>query len=191
MVKSFEEICKEKYLKFLRDHNVVVEDEHTFEFRKRLLEGINLNKTETVQCVAGIASASLGFNVRKGLLLATNERILLLLKKGLRGTEISTFYYNRISSIGYKSTMTISDVMIYTDGDKEQKFNTEKPEVISSILQNLLNAYKNNSHILVETSHSNDKSDIVEKLERIFQLKQAGALSEVEYEELKKNIINN
>jgi hypothetical protein len=193
MENSIKEACREKFLKHVKENNITLEDNHTFENSSRLLDGIVLNGSENVESVASIMTASIGLNRRNGLMVATNDRVFLLFKKGLGGSEINTFYYNRISSIGCKSTMTLSDVMIYTDGEKEQTFNTRKPEIVSAILQNLLNNYKNKSNqqvVIQQVVGSTNEEDIVSKLERVFNLKRDGAISDEEYEIMKKKIIN-
>lgn len=193
MENSIKEICREKYLKHLNENNITFEDNNTFENSSRLLDGVVLNESEKIESVVSIMTSSIGFNRRNGLMVATNERILLFFKKGIGGSEINTFYYNRISSIGYKSTMTLSEVMIYTDGEKEQTFHTRKPEIVAAILQNSLNNYKNNLNqqvVVKQVVESTNEEDIISKLERIFNLKQAGAISDEEYEIMKKKIIN-
>ena len=195
------ELSKEKYLNFINEAKVSLEDKLTFETRKSLLNHVDIRDNEIIECVAGIATASIGMNRRVGLLVATNNRIIMVFKKGLLGYDLDAFYYNMISNFGVRSTMTLNDVIISTTGDKDRSFYCGNPSALVSILQELMNRCVNPNYIPadrtetpvkkdLEESNSLSEEDIISKLERLFTLKQNGAISEEEYNILKLKIIN-
>lgn len=176
------EASKQLFLAIAKKHTLP-QDHGTFEGRKHLLTHVILFESEELKLVTGVKSASVGMKVRDGLLIATSQRLILVFKKGLMNSEMVVFPYEKISTIGYKSSFSLMDVIVHVQGGNEQKFAAFRCELISQELQQLVNAFK---HPKPQTK----EEDVVGKLERLYKLKETGAITTEEYEKTKQGILN-
>lgn len=189
MNKKLIEECKQAFLSFIeKSSSSLDKNKNAFDERKILLNNIDIKKDEKVKCVAPIHTGNWGVT-RNGLLVATNTRIFVLFKKGLVGADVHTFYYKRIASIDYKKTLLSPELTLSTNGDKELTFACHSPDTLG----NLLREYMEDS---IEESENQNQSQkvpndyILEQLEKLFKLKESGAISEDEFVTFKQKVLN-
>lgn len=187
--KKIVEMCRDSYLDFSsKSSSSLDKNIEEFDNRKELIKNIDIKDNEIIKCVASIYTGNWGIT-RRGLLVATNTRIFVLFNKGLAGAEVHTFYYKRISSIDYKKSFLSPELTISTNGDKELTFACFSPDTLGKLLRESMEDSLNDEEKRNETKNSS--TDIIGQLEKLHKLKETGAISEEEYGELKRQLINN
>lgn len=181
-------IYKQAFLKYAeKSNNPIDKNIDTFESRKRLLTAIDIENKEIIKCIAPIYTGNWGAN-RSGFLVATNKRIFILFKKGLVGKDIHIFYYKNISSIDYQNTFFTPEITISTNGDKELTFSTHSPNVLGNLLRDFMEDSFNEFDHQLDTNKIY-KNDNLEQIEKLFKLKESGAITEDEFITLKQQVI--
>lgn len=177
-------VFEDKFNEFKKLASSSYDKKEEFSYCDRFIKHINLNANENVKIVAPITSKSVGI-IRDGLLVATNRRILIALNKGFDGINVHTFHLKKISSIDYKMTFLYKEVCISTDGDKDFTFASNSPDTLNNELRLLLDESFSDK---LDPNFNKDES--LEKIEKLFELKESGAIDEAEFKVLKTKIIN-
>lgn len=122
-----------------------------------------------------------------GIVVATNER-LLIIDKGITGSlKVEDFPYSKINSIQFKTGMLMGEIEIFSSGNKAKIDNIDK-----KLVRNLAEHVR--SKITSGDSHDSkppiQENDIITKLERLAKLKEQGILTEEEFNEQKKKLLS-
>lgn len=183
------EECKEAFLTFIDESSSFLDkNSNVFDERKDLINNIDVNDNEKIRCVAPIHTGNWGIT-RSGLLIATNTRIFVLFKQGIAGADIHTFYYERISSIDNKKSFLSPELTISTNGKKALAFSCFSSDTLGNFLREYMEDSLNEME--KQSESQNELNRDLEKIGKIFELKEQGAISDEEYNTLKQKYINN
>ena len=125
------------------------------------------------------------YNNGNGILVSTNRR-LIFVDKGL-GLKVEDFPLDKISSIQYEVGLALGKVKIHTSGNVATIINVNKvlamkfSEFVRDKISNLSN----------KPNAINIQPTVLDQLEKLAVLKDKGILSEEEFIEQKKKILQN
>ncbi|QQU04006.1 PH domain-containing protein [Myroides odoratus] len=123
-----------------------------------------------------------------GLAIVTNKRIIFY-RKSIIGTETKEeLPLNKVSSTSYRKGLLLSSVAIISSNNEALIDNCNKiqSKVFNNTIQLLINTSKEETNTNPYTLKNND----LDELEKLFDLKQKGAITEEEFALLKNKIIN-
>jgi hypothetical protein len=133
-----------------------------------------------------ISGALSGTNT--GLLVITNKRLFFLDKKIIGGVEIEEFGYDKISSISHSKGMLTGKIKIHVSGNDADIHTHDKkhtPKVVETIKENMENLKQSNQ----APTPTNDNS-VINELKELNNLKDAGILTDEEFQAQKTKILN-
>lgn len=128
-----------------------------------------------------------------GVLVATNKRVIYV-SKVLFNITIEEFYYNKISSVQYKNTLTSGELEMFFSGTwfrfhfhtltkpQGQKLANYIKEQINDLTNTLSKPVINQTTIVTQL-------DPIDQLEKLAHLKEKGIISEEEFNAKKKQIL--
>ncbi len=123
-------------------------------------------------------------SVRKGVLAATNNRVVFYAKKML-GYDMEIFPYSNISSIEMGKGIMGHKISFFASGNKVTMKWIKKGEV-----DKLVEIVKSRIGKKEPTAKTEDKSSIYDDIERLGELKEKGIVSEEEFESKKKELLS-
>lgn len=125
----------------------------------------------------------------KGIVVATDRRAIFI-DKGLISLTVEDFPYERISSIEYHTGMLLGSITIYTSGNKAEIKQVPKAEVrpFAEFLRARISAPTPVANVAQPVPAAN--SDRVTQLERLASLKSQGILTEDEFEQEKRKVLD-
>jgi len=126
-----------------------------------------------------------------GILVATNKRLIFIDKSLLGKLRVEDFPYDKISSIQYQAGWIYGNITIYSSGNKAKIGNIDKKQTgnFAEYIRARISGSK--EHASAPTPHTAVSSDdVISKLEKLANLKERGILSEEEFLEQKKKILN-
>ncbi len=131
------------------------------------------------------------YNNGNGILVATNKRLVFIDKGLIFGLKVEDFPYDKISSIQYETGLIFGKLTIFTTGNKAIIDNVIKSNVRTfgdwvraRISKSVENAIKSNQTISVS------QLDLVEQLTKLAKLKEAGILTEEEFQLQKTKLLS-
>lgn len=133
------------------------------------------------QMVQGVYGEALG------VLAATNKR-LVFVDKGLLRMRVEDFPYDRISSIEYKTGMMMGSIIIYASGNKSEIKHVAKDQC-----QGFANYVR--ARTTAPSAHASAPAPAataspVDELERLAKLRDAGVLTDQEFEAEKQRVLS-
>lgn len=126
------------------------------------------------------------YNGGNGILVATNKRLVFVDKKMIFGIRVEDFPYDRITNIKYETSLLYGKLTIYT---------AAKKAVIDQVTKSSVRSFGDwiRARISPATGNVLDRdsgqADSIAKLERLVKLKAEGILSEDEFIEQKRRIL--
>ena len=141
-----------------------------------------------VQIIQGI------YNGRNGVLVATDRRLIFLDKGFLFGLKVEDFPYDKITSIKYELGILMGEITIFCSGNRAEIGYVEKDkarifaESVRARISSQSSQVGTVSHRRLDSSLSSD--DAISKLERLASLKSSGIITEEEFIEQKRRILN-
>ena len=128
------------------------------------------------------------YNDSKGILVATNQR-LLFLDKGFMSFKMEDFSYDKITSIESKTGMLEGEITIYASGNKEEIKSI--PKDLTRPFADFLGAKVSRSSkpSLPSSETSSPSVSIADELEKFAALRDRGILSEAEFAEQKARLL--
>lgn len=121
----------------------------------------------------------------QGVLISTNSRLVFIDKGLIYGLKVEDFPLDKISSIQYETGLIFGKVKIYTSGNTAVIDNIEKTSArkFAEFVRNKLSQPKELQ------LQGTPQIDIFEKIEKLAKLKESGILSEEEFMEQKKKLL--
>lgn len=125
------------------------------------------------------------YNNGQGLLVSTDRRLLFIDKGLIYGLKVEDFPLDKISSIQYETGMMFGKIKIHTTGniaiiDYLDKSSCRK---FAEFVRDKLSKPKEMLH------QSSEQPDIISQIEKLARLKENGILTEDEFKEQKKKLL--
>jgi hypothetical protein len=123
-------------------------------------------------------------NKNNGVLLATDRRVIFIDKEFLYGLKVEGFPLNKINSIQYETSLMLGTIKIHTSGriveiDGVGKHYARKfCETVTSFMSRPK-----------QESISSSEPTVLDQLEQLGKLKENGVLTEEEFNEQKKKLL--
>ena len=116
---------------------------------------------------------------------STNRRLIFIDKGLLYGLKVEDFPLDKITSIQYETGLIFGEVKIHTSANiaKIEQVDKNTARKFAEFVREKLSQPKNNA-----TTNSS-QPDIIEQIERLAKLKESGILSEEEFIEQKKKLL--
>lgn len=126
------------------------------------------------------------FNNGQGILVSTNRRLVFIDKGLLYGLKVEDFPLDKITSIQYETGLILGKVKIHTSSNIANIDNVEKNAArkFAEFVRNKLSEPKT-----VTTLQNNSEPNALEQLEKLGKLKESGIISEDEFNEQKKKLL--
>lgn len=120
-----------------------------------------------------------------GILVSTNRRLIFIDKGLIYGLKVEDFPLDKISSIQYETGLVLGKIKIHTSGNIATIDNIEKSSArrFAEFVSNKLSQPK-------ETQiQNNSQPDIYDRLEKLAKLKEKEIITEEEFVEQKKKLL--
>ncbi|VXC12214.1 Short C-terminal domain-containing protein [Flavobacterium sp. 9R] len=126
------------------------------------------------------------YNNGQGILVSTNRRLIFVDKGIIFGLKVEDFPLDKISSIQYETGLLLGSIKIFTTGNVAKIDNVEKSSAksFSEFVRDKLSQPKE-----VITSTIISEPSILDQLEKLAKLKESGILTEDEFFEQKKKLL--
>lgn len=140
-----------------------------------------LASTETID---NIAQGS--YNNGQGILVSTNRRLIFVDKGMVFGLKVEDFPLDKISSIQYETGLLLGSIKIFTTGNIAKIDNVEKSSAknFAEFVRDKLSQPKE-----VVTNTIISEPNVLDQLEKLAKLKENGILTEDEFIEQKKKLL--
>ena len=126
------------------------------------------------ECIKGIARGL--YKSRKGILVATTDRVIFFDKGWLWGSRVEEFRYDKITSVEYSTGLIGGEIIIYAAG------NATKIDMVPNIFcQPFAEAVRKIISTSAPTKSADNSEDFLSKLERLAKLRSDGLLTEEEF----------
>lgn len=129
------------------------------------------------------------YNSGLGILVATNKRLIFIDKGLVYGLKVEDFPYDKITSIQYKTGLLMGEITIFASGNKADISQIEKKRTrnFAEYVRARITASK--EHASMPLLPLKEKEDVIIQLERLARLKEQGILTEEEFMEQKRKIL--
>jgi len=126
------------------------------------------------------------YNNGQGILVSTNRRLVFVDKGLLYGLKVEDFPLDKITSIQYETGMVFGKVKIHTSGNTANIENVDKNSArkFAEFIRNKLSEPK------PTVITSKPEPDVLEQLAKLGKLHESGILSEQEFSEQKKKLLD-
>ncbi len=128
------------------------------------------------------------YNNGSGILVSTNRRLIFIDKGLLYGLKVEDFPHDKISSIQYETGLLLAKIKIHTSGNIALIDNVEKSSArqFSEFVRDYISQPKQQEQIVVQTP---SETSILDQLEKLGKLKEMGILTEEEFSDQKKKLL--
>ena len=126
------------------------------------------------------------YNNGQGILVSTNRRLLFVDKGMLYGLKVEDFPLDKISSIQYETGLLLGGIKIHTSGNIAKIENVEKASARSfaEFVRDKLSQPKEQTSTTIVS-----EPNVLDQLEKLAKLKELGILSDEEFSEQKKKLL--
>jgi hypothetical protein len=126
------------------------------------------------------------YNKGQGILVSTDRRLLFIDKGMIFGLKVEDFALDKISSIQYETGLFLGEIKIHTSGNIAKIENVEKATArsFSEFVRNKLSQPK-----ATITNIINSEPNVLDQLEKLAKLKENGILTEEEFIDQKKKLL--
>lgn len=127
------------------------------------------------------------YNKGQGILVSTNKRLLFIDKGMLYGLKIEDFPLDKITSIQYETGLLLGGIKIHTSGNNAKIENVEKASARSfaEFVRDKLSQPNDNPTTTIVS-----EPNVLDQLEKLAKLKENGILSNEEFNEQKKKLLD-
>jgi hypothetical protein len=127
------------------------------------------------------------YNKGRGILVSTNRRLVFIDKGFLYGLKVEDFPLDKITSIQYETGMMLGKVKIHTSGNTAIIENVDKniARKFAEFIRNKLSEPKPSSIPTIKS-----EPDVLEQLGKLGKLYESGIISEQEFGEQKKKLLD-
>lgn len=128
------------------------------------------------------------YNNGQGILVSTNRRLVFIDKGLIYGLKVEDFPLDKISSIQYETGLLLAKVKIHTSGNIAVIDNVEKTSArqFAEFVRNYISQPKEQQTVFVQ---NNSEPSILDQIEKLAKLKENGIVSEEEFAEQKKKLL--
>lgn len=128
------------------------------------------------------------YNNGQGILVSTNRRLVFIDKGLIYGLKVEDFPLDKISSIQYETGLILAKVKIHTSGNIAVIDNVEKTSArqFAEFVRNYISQPKEQQTVIIQ---NNAEPSILDQIEKLAKLKDNGILSEDEFAEQKKKLL--
>lgn len=121
---------------------------------------------------------------RKGVLIATDRRVIFFAKK-LTGYDLEVFPYSNISSIEASKGLMGHSISLFSSGNKVKiKWIQEENK---GDMQKFINYVKEN---IGKKSGGQTNNDVIDQIKKLAELKESGIISEEEFKNKKEDLLS-
>lgn len=126
------------------------------------------------------------YNNGQGILVSTNRRLLFVDKGMLYGLKVEDFPLDKISSIQYETGLLLGEIKIHTSGNIAKIENVEKASARSfaEFVRDKLSQPKEQINTTIVS-----EPNVLDQIEKLAKLKESGILSDEEFSEQKKKLL--
>jgi hypothetical protein len=119
-----------------------------------------------------------------GILVSTNRRLIFIDKGLFYGLKVEDFPLDKITSIQYETGLMFGEIKIHTSANIAKIENVDKSSArkFAEFIRDKLSQPKENISV-------SSQPDILEQIEKLAKLKENGILSEQEFVEQKKKLL--
>jgi hypothetical protein len=130
------------------------------------------------------------YNSNMGMLVATDKRLIFIDKGLLYGLKVEDFGYDKISSIQYELGIFMGDITIYTSNNRATITHITKQQAkdFCDHVRNYISGQKSDLPTRAISSQLPNKN-VIDEIERLFKLKESGAITDDEFNALKNKLI--
>lgn len=127
------------------------------------------------------------YNNGTGILVATNKRLVFVDKGTFFGLRVEDFPYDKITSIQYKTGLLLGKITIFASGNRAEIINVDKQQTrnFSDYVRARISSSVDHASMPKSSSE-----DVITQLEKLAKFKDQGILSEEEFIDQKKKILN-
>ncbi len=123
-----------------------------------------------------------------GLVIATNKRVIFFRKSIIGTVTKEEIPLNKVTSASYRKGLMFSSISI-TSASNDSIVEQCDKKISKKFIDNLLGLINNQPNIS-NNQDNNFQNDPLLKLEKLYELKQKGILTEDEYNQQKSKILN-
>lgn len=125
------------------------------------------------------------YNKGQGILVSTNRRLVFIDKGFLYGLKVEDFPLDKITSIQYQTGLLLGSVMIHTSGNISLIENVDKKSSrnFSEFVRDKLSQPKESAAPI------DSQPNVLDQLEKLAKLKENGILTEEEFNDHKKKLL--
>ena len=126
------------------------------------------------------------YNKGMGILVSTNRRLIFIDKGLLYGLKVEDFPLDKITSIQYETGLIFGEVKIHTSANiaKIEQVDKKAARNFAEFVREKLSQPKDNTSVTISS-----QPDILGQIEKLAKLKESGILSEEEFIEQKKKLL--
>lgn len=124
-----------------------------------------------------------------GILVSTDRRLIFIDKGLIFGLKVEDFPHDKISSIQYETGIFLGTIKIHTSGNIAKIENVEKASArqFCEFVRDFISRPKENPTPFV--IQNNSEPSILDQLEKLGKLKENGILTQEEFDEQKKKLL--
>lgn len=128
------------------------------------------------------------YNNGQGILVSTNRRLVFIDKGLIYGLKVEDFPLDKISSIQYETGLILAKVKIHTSGNIAVIDNVEKASArqFAEFVRKYISQPKEQQTVFIQ---NNSEPSILDQIEKLAKLKDNGILSDDEFTEQKKKLL--
>lgn len=128
------------------------------------------------------------YNNGSGILVSTDRRLIFVDKGLLYGLKVEDFPHNKISSIQYETGLILAKIKIHTSGNIALIDNVEKSSArqFAEFVRDFISRPKPQEPIFIQNTA---EPSIFDQLEKLGKLKEMGIVTEEEFNEQKKKLL--
>ncbi len=118
-----------------------------------------------------------------GLAIATDKRVIFYRKSFIGTITHEEIPVTKISSVSFRKGLLLGSLMVITSNNEAKIENCDNKKAIqfSEVIKDLINTTSTTNTPIKETN-------TLDEIERLFELKQKGAITEDEYSKLKQKL---
>ena len=154
-----------------------------------LSEHLDPDESVLASCWGCYETKSLGTDTLKNGILVVTEKRVILYGKRFSGFNLETFPYDKISAIELSKGFLGKKISVKMSGNettlKYIKTGDGDPDAVVSKAKELMECNSSNSIL-----KSSGESDIIEQIRKLAELKDAGILSESEFDAKKSELLS-
>ena len=178
--------------------------DNQYKGERRMLYDI-LDVGEELDCIVGgmfgpdLQQAKLGRSLRRGVIVATDRRIIMLDKGVLGSSEVAEMPYNSISAITYSTGLFAGGLRIVGRGGTNFRIEAVRPKEDAKEFADCVRDHLQSRKAIESVTYPEQRAapldsspttgSIASELEKLADLRERGLLSQEEFDASKRNLL--